>query len=47
VTLAAEVHHTVAVADGGDEFAQSNLESICEPCHREASAEQEKARRGG
>jgi HNH endonuclease len=30
-----EVHHRVALADGGAEFALSNLETLCGSCHRE------------
>lgn len=31
--LADTVHHRVDLAEGGDEFAMSNLESCCGPCH--------------
>lgn len=32
--VATEVHHRVPVQQGGHRYDYSNLESICEPCHR-------------
>jgi 5-methylcytosine-specific restriction endonuclease McrA len=32
---AVEVHHRVAVADGGSVYDESNLISVCRPCHLE------------
>ena len=31
--IASEVHHRVAIEDGGDEYALDNLVSACKPCH--------------
>jgi 5-methylcytosine-specific restriction enzyme A len=31
--LATEVHHRVAMEDGGEAWAMSNLMSTCKPCH--------------
>lgn len=39
--LANTVHHRVDIAEGGDEYAMRNLESLCGPCHsRETRARQ-------
>ena len=35
-TESLEVHHRVALADGGDEFALSNLETLCRSCHADS-----------
>lgn len=40
--LASEVHHAVALEDGGEPLAMSNLVSSCKPCHsRETRREQQ------
>ena len=46
--IASEVHHRVAIEDGGGEYALDNLVSACKPCHSvETRREQrERARRG-
>jgi 5-methylcytosine-specific restriction protein A len=31
--IASEVHHRVAMEDGGAEYALENLVSTCKPCH--------------
>src|SRR5918999_5964364 len=31
--IASEVHHRVAMEDGGEEYAIENLVSTCKPCH--------------
>jgi 5-methylcytosine-specific restriction protein A len=36
---ATEVHHRIAVRDGGDPFDVAGLESLCKPCHSRESAE--------
>ena len=36
---ATEVHHRIAVRDGGDPFDVDRLESLCKPCHSRESAE--------
>ena len=36
---ATEVHHSIAVRDGGDPFDIAGLESLCKPCHSRESAE--------
>ena len=42
VTPANEVHHVVALADGGERLAMDNLESLCKPCHsRETGRERQ------
>jgi 5-methylcytosine-specific restriction enzyme A len=33
VALATEVHHRIALEDGGEEYAPENLVSTCKPCH--------------
>jgi len=45
----AEVHHRIAMEDGGEEYAIDNLVSACKPCHsRETMRERrERARIGG
>ena len=46
--LANEVHHQVALQDGGDIFSLANLVSACKPCHAvETSREQLIRRRAG
>lgn len=35
--LASEVHHRVALEDGGERFAIENLVSCCKPCHSRAT----------
>jgi 5-methylcytosine-specific restriction protein A len=39
--LASEVHHRIAMEDGGAEYDLDNLVSVCKPCHsRETRREQ-------
>ena len=38
IEAATEVHHKVAVRDGGDPFDVTGLESLCKPCHSKESA---------
>ncbi len=35
LTAAAVVDHVIAIADGGAELDQANLQSLCLPCHNE------------
>lgn len=39
IEAATEVHHRIAVRDGGDSFDVAGLESLCKPCHSRESAE--------
>ena len=39
IEAATEVHHRIAVRDGGDPFDVAGLESLCKPCHSRESAE--------
>lgn len=39
IEAATEVHHRMAVRDGGDLFDVAGLESLCKPCHSRESAE--------
>ena len=43
---ARDVDHIIAAADGGSD-ARSNLRALCNPCHKEHTAEQNRARRKG
>ena len=38
VTPASEVHHVVALRDGGARLDLDNLASLCGPCHRRVTA---------
>lgn len=42
---AAEVHHVVGVAEGGAEYDEDNLASVCSPCHWMLSGQEARARR--
>jgi 5-methylcytosine-specific restriction protein A len=44
--IANEVHHRVAMEDGGAEYAIENLISACKPCHSRATRAEQVARRG-
>lgn len=43
---ATEVHHVVAVADGGALYDHDNLASICPSCHERLTRIQDEQRRG-
>lgn len=43
--MASTVNHITAVADGGGFLDRANLESLCRSCHKEAIAEQNRARK--
>lgn len=43
---ATEVHHVVAVADGGDLYGHDNLASVCPSCHATLTRLQDDRRRG-
>ena len=38
---ASEVHHKVALKDGGAALDPANLQAVCDDCHREAHARPE------
>lgn len=46
VTVATEVDHIVPLSEGGGDN-ESNLQSLCKPCHDAKSAEDGERRRGG
>jgi 5-methylcytosine-specific restriction protein A len=41
---AAEVHHVLPIARGGDEYDEDNCVSICRPCHAMLSGQETAAR---
>jgi len=41
-----EVDHIERVADGGHSFDESNLQTLCEPCHEEKTVEENSGRGG-
>jgi len=43
--IANEVHHRVAMEDGGAEYDLTNLVSACKPCHSRATRAEVVARR--
>lgn len=43
--IANEVHHQVAMEDGGAEYDMANLVSTCKPCHSRASRAEQVQRR--
>ena len=45
--LANEVHHKVALEDGGAAYALDNLISTCKPCHSRETRLEQLARAGG
>jgi 5-methylcytosine-specific restriction enzyme A len=45
--LATEVHHRVAMEDGGAEYAMDNLVSACKPCHSRETMRERHERHGG
>jgi 5-methylcytosine-specific restriction enzyme A len=44
--LANEVHHRVAIEDGGDHYALDNLVSACKPCHSRETLREQRERGG-
>lgn len=42
-SLADTVHHRVDIAEGGDEWAMSNLESLCASCHSQETRRRQAA----
>src|SRR5215207_8798548 len=43
--IANEVHHRIAMEDGGAEYDMANLVSACKPCHSRATRAEQAARR--
>lgn len=41
-----EVDHIERIADGGHPFDESNLQTLCEPCHEEKTVEENSGRGG-
>ena len=44
--IANEVHHRIALQDGGDEYAIDNLISTCKPCHSHETRREQRERGG-
>lgn len=44
VVIAHEVDHIVPLIDGGKEFDERNLQSLCIECHKEKTANENRAR---
>jgi 5-methylcytosine-specific restriction enzyme A len=44
--IASEVHHRVAMEDGGEKYALENLVSACKPCHSRESMRERHERYG-
>lgn len=44
ITPAREVHHIVALRDGGDRLNQENFMAVCRDCHRRLTMEEIKRR---
>jgi 5-methylcytosine-specific restriction protein A len=47
VALASEVHHRIALDDGGDVYAMGNLVSTCKPCHSRQTRREQVGRAAG
>jgi 5-methylcytosine-specific restriction protein A len=45
--IANEVHHRVAMEDGGAEYAIENLISACKPCHSKETSRERRERYAG
>jgi 5-methylcytosine-specific restriction protein A len=43
--IASEVHHRIAMEDGGAPFDMANLVSTCKPCHSRETAREQRERR--
>jgi 5-methylcytosine-specific restriction protein A len=43
--IASEVHHRVAMEDGGSEYGMENLISACKPCHSRVTMAEQRQRR--
>jgi 5-methylcytosine-specific restriction endonuclease McrA len=42
--IANEIHHRVAMEDGGDAYAIENFVSTCKPCHSRETRREQRAR---
>lgn len=45
--IASEVHHRIAMEDGGAEYTLDNLVSACKPCHSRETRREQLQRVGG